>query len=86
MHEGAYLADCCEQISLGTRELDFDAVVGGHTAVLTHVVDKVLDGLKLLGESCIIVSVQRDECVRYREGGMSAGDKALDDIHGFGNG
>mgnify|MGYP004660090231 CR=1 FL=1 len=45
-----------------------------------------LDGLKLLGESCIIVSVQRDECVRYREGGMSAGDKALDDIHSFGNG
>ena len=86
LHEGAYLADCCEQIGFGTRELDFDTVVGGHAAVLTHVVDKALDGLKLLGESCIIVNVQRDECVRYREGGMSAGDKALDDIHSFGDG
>ena len=86
LHKGAYLADCCEQIGLGTRELDLDVVVGGHAAVLTHVVDKALDGLKLLGESCIIVSIQRDECVRYREGGMSAGDKALDDIHSFGNG
>lgn len=58
----------------------------GHAAVLAHVVDKALDGLKLLGESCIIVGVQRNECVRYREGGMSAGDKAFDDIHSFGNG
>ena len=61
LHKGAYLADCCEQIGFGTRELDLDVVVGGHAAVLTHVVDKALDGLKLLGESCIIVSVQRDE-------------------------
>ena len=25
LHKGAYLADCCEQIGLGTRELDLDA-------------------------------------------------------------
>ena len=56
------------------------------SAGFAHVVDKALDGLKLLCESCVIVSVQRDECVRYREGGMSAGDKAFDDIHSFGNG
>ena len=49
-------------------------------------VDKALDGLKLLGESGIIVSVQRNKGVRNREGGMSAGDKAFDDIHSFGNG
>ena len=34
LHKGAYLADCCEQIGFGTRELDLDAVVGGHAAVL----------------------------------------------------
>ena len=64
LHKGAYLADCCEQIGFGTRELDLDAVVGGHAAVFAHVVDKALDGLKLLGESCIIVSVQRNKGVR----------------------
>ena len=87
LHKGAYLADCCEQIGFGTRELDLNAVVGGHAAVLAHVVDKARDGLKLLGEDAvIIVSVQRNKGVRYREGGMSTGDKAFDDIHGFGNG
>ena len=77
LHEGTYLADCCEQIGFGTRELDLDTAVGGHATVLAHVVDKALDGLKLLGKSCIIGSVQRDECVRYREGGMSAGGQSL---------
>ena len=61
-------------------------MVGGHAAVFAHMVDKALDGLKLLGESGIIVSVQRNKGVRNREGGMSAGDKAFDDIHSFGNG
>ena len=39
LHKGAYLADCCEQIGFGTRELDLDAVVGGHAAVFAHVVE-----------------------------------------------
>lgn len=77
LHKGAYLADCCEQIDFGTRELNKDIVMCGYAAVLTHVIDKALDGLELLGESSIIVSVQRDECVRYREGGMSAGGQSL---------
>ena len=39
LHKGPYLADCGEHIGFGTRALDLDAVVGGHAAVLTHVVD-----------------------------------------------
>ena len=86
--EVGYSADFGKEFGLCTRELTkLDVMMCGDAAVFAYVVDEAADGFNVLGECGLIGAVgERVEGTRDHEGGMSAGDKALDDIHSFGNG
>ena len=83
-----YVLEAIEQLVTARRDvLHAGHGMGRHAAVLAHVLDKAANGFCLLVKLGLgQVLVQGNKAIDDHRGGMTAGNKALELVHGLGDG